>query len=431
MAALRMLKIRSIFSYPWKIFNSFTGIVIFQQKNKLSLYYIYIRIQTDRIMNTIIISIVYILGPVLLLYGCKKSNWLNRFGAVGLAYVLGIVLGNIGLIKPGMKPLQENFSSVTIALALPLLLFSINIKQWSRLALKTGLAVLLGIIAVMLIIVIGNHFMKDKIDNCWQVSGLMVGVYIGATANMAAIFKALQGDPETFILVNAYDILICIPFFFFLITKAQPLLNKILPPFKPLNSSINSDNEAGDFDGWDSYRGIHKKRIFWPLVLGFMLSAGVVGLAFFLKRFFPPDYQMAGMIICITAISILLSLIPAVNNIQKTFQSGMYLTFIFCMVVGSMADFSMFTTKSLYIAAFIALVVFGSFFIQVIFSKIFGIDADTTIIASTAFIFSAPFVPNVANALKNKEIILSGITIGIIGYATGNFLGITLAYFLR
>jgi|PlaIllAssembly_1097288.scaffolds.fasta_scaffold62405_2 uncharacterized membrane protein len=382
-------------------------------------------------MNSLIISIIYILAPVLLLYGCKKSGWLNRFGAVGLAYVLGIVLGNIGLVKPEMKPLQENFTSVTIALALPLLLFSINIKQWSRLALKTGLAVLLGIIAVMLIIVIGHYFFKDKIDYCWQVSGLMVGVYIGATANMAAIMKGINGDPETYMLVNAYDILICIPFFFFLITKAQSWLIKILPPFKFLNENDAHDHEANDFEGWDSYRGIHKKRIFWPLILAFLLSAGVVGTAFFLKRFFPADYQMAGMIICITSISILLSLNPKVNQIKKTFQSGMYLTFIFCMVVGSMADFSMFTTKSLYIAAFVALVVFGSFFFQVIFSKIFKIDADTTIIASTAFIFSAPFVPNVANALKNKEIILSGITIGIIGYAIGNFLGITLAYFLR
>jgi len=396
-----------------------------------SFYFVYFSIQTGQIMNVIIIGLIYILAPLLLLYGCKKSGWLNRFGSVGLAYVFGIVLANIGLIKPEIKPLQENFTSVTIALALPLLLFSINIRQWSRLALKTGLAVLLGIIAVMLIIVIGHYMLKDKIENCWQVSGLMVGVYIGATANMAAIMKALQGDPETFILVNAYDILICIPYFFFLITWAKPWLGKILPPFKPLNSNVAPGQEPDDFEGWDSYRGIHKMRIAGPLLIAVMLSAGVVGIAFFLKQFFPADYQTAGMIICITTLSILLSLVPAVNKIKKTFQSGMYLIIIFCIVVGSMADFSMFTIKSLYIALFVAMVVFGSMFFQVLFSKLFKIDVDTTIIASTAFIFSAPFVPTVANALKNKEIILSGITIGIIGYATGNFLGITLAYFLR
>lgn len=382
-------------------------------------------------MNEIIVGIIYILGPILLLYGCKRSNWLNQFGTVGLAYVFGIILGNIGLVKPEIKPLQDNLTSATIALALPLLLFSINIKQWSRLALKTGFAILLGILSVMLIIVIGHYFLKDKIAECWKVAGLMVGVYIGATANMASIMKALNVDPETFVLVNAYDILICIPYFFFLITKAQPLLTRVLPSFKPMNSQVKLDNEVDDFDGWDAYKGIHKKEILVPLLLGVMLSGAIVGISFFLKSFFPQDFQTAGIILCITALSILASLVPAVNHIKKTFQSGMYLIVIFCIVVGSMADFSIFTTESLYLAGFVAMVIVGSMFFQVLFSRIFRIDADTTIIASTAFIFSAPFVPTVANALRNKEIILSGITIGIIGYASGNFLGITLAYFLR
>jgi uncharacterized membrane protein len=382
-------------------------------------------------MDKVIVMVLYILGPVLLLYVCKKSAWLNQFGAVGLAYVLGIILGNVGLISPGVKPLQENLSSVTIALALPLLLFSINIKQWSRLALKTSLAIILGIISVLLIIAIGHYFLRDKIAECWKVAGLMVGVYIGATANMASIMKALNVDPETYVLVNAYDILICIVYFLFLITKAQSVVGKILPPFKPPDTPVRLNSEVDDFEGWDAYRGIQKKKVIGRLALALLLSAVIVAFSFLLRNLFPVDFQMAGVILCITAFSILMSLIPAVNNIRKTFQSGMYLIMIFCIVVGSMADFSMFTTRSLYLAAFVALVVAGSMVIQIVFSRIFKIDTDTTIIASTAFIFSAPFVPTVANALKNKEIILSGITIGIIGYATGNFLGITLAYFLK
>ena len=382
-------------------------------------------------MNNFLIGAVYILGPLLLLYGCKKLSWLNKFGTVGLAYVLGIIMSNTGLIRPEMKAMQEQFTSVTIAFALPLLLFSINIKQWSRLALKTGMAVLLGILSVMLMIVITKFLLQNKIADAWKVSGLLTGVYIGATANMAAIHEALKSDAETFILLNAYDILICIPYFFFLITRAQKVIGKILPPFEPLDAEINLDNEMDNFDGWDAYRGIHKTRIIVPLFLAVLLSGAVVGISLFFKQFFPSDYQTAGIILSITTLSILLSLIRPVNRIKKTFQSGMYLIIIFCIVVGSMADFRLFTTKSLYLAAFVALVIVGSLFFQILFSSIFRIDTDTTIIASTAFIFSPPFVPTVASALRNKEIILSGITIGIIGYATANFLGITLAYFLK
>jgi uncharacterized membrane protein len=382
-------------------------------------------------MDKIIVGFIYLLGPVILLYACKHSSWLNKFGAVGLAYILGIIIGNIGVVKPEMKALQDNYSSVTIALALPLLLFSINLKQWSRLALKTGLSVLFGIVSVMLIITLTHLFLHNRIEESWKVSGLMVGVYIGATANMAAIMKALNGNPDTFILVNAYDIIICVAYFFFLITKAQSLIGKFLKPFKPMETKVHLTNEVKDFDGWDSYKDIHKKKIILPLIVALVISAVVVGVAISLKQYFSQNFQTAAIIICITALSILLSLIPAINKIQKTFQSGMYLIIIFCIVVGSMADFSMFTLNSLYLAAFVAVVIFGSLIFQIIFSKIFNIDTDTTIITSTAFIFSAPFVPSVANALKNKEIILSGITIGIIGYATGNFLGISLAYFLK
>jgi uncharacterized membrane protein len=382
-------------------------------------------------VSNILLIAIYAFGPVGLLYACKRSNFLNKFGTVALAYVLGIVLGNIGMITPAFKPVQDNFTSVTIALALPLLLFSINLKQWSRLALKTGLAVVFGIISVLIVTAIGFYLFKDVIPDNWQVAGLMVGVYIGGTANMAAIMKALNGSPDTFILVNAYDIILCIFYFIFLITTAQRFVGRFLIPFKPKEEHVHLSNEVDDFDGWDAYIGIGKWKVMFPLFISILLSGAIVGMAMLLKPLFPADYQMAGIILCITLFSILLSLIPYVNRIQKTFQSGMYLIVVFCIVVGSMADFRMFSFNSLYIAAYIVLVILGSLALQIGFSKLFRIDTDTTLITSTAFIFSAPFVPTVANAFKNKEIILSGITIGIIGYTVGNFLGITLAYMLR
>jgi len=382
-------------------------------------------------MDNILLGVIFVFAPLVLIYSCKKVTLLNKLGTVSLAYLLGIILGNIGWIKPEMKPLQNDFTSATIALALPLLLFSINLKQWSRLAFKTGLAVLLGIISVITIIFIGHLIFKNSIAECWQVSGLMVGVYIGGTANMAAIMKALNGDSTTFILVNAYDILVSMVYFLFIVTYAQKLVNKFLTPFKPLNSHVHLSNEVDDYDGWDSFKGISSKVVLLPLLAALVLSGVVVAISMQVSKLFPADYQMAGIIMSITGLSILLSFIPKVNQIQKTFQSGMYLIFIFCIVVGSMADFSMFTTKSLYLLGFITFVIFGSLTLQILLSKIFRIDTDTTLITSLAFILSAPFVPTVANAFKNKEIILSGITIGIIGYTTGNFLGITLAYFLR
>lgn len=140
---------------------------------------------------------------------------------------------------------------------------------------------------------------------------------------------------------------------------------------------------------------------------------------------------MLTAILGITSLGILASFIPKINQLKSASDLGMYFILVFSLTVASMADLTNLSIDSLYLFLNIGFVIFGSIVLQLIFSKIFKIDTDTTIIASTALICSPPFVPVIAGALKNKEIIFSGLTIGIIGYAIGNYLGPLIAYLLR
>jgi uncharacterized membrane protein len=97
-----------------------------------------------------------------------------------------------------------------------------------------------------------------------------------------------------------------------------------------------------------------------------------------------------------------------------------------------MADLGViFTIGFLGLFMYITWSYFGSLVLHLILSKIFKVDADNFLITTTAFVFSPPFVPVVAGALKNKDVIITGITVGIIGYVIGNYLGVALAYFLK
>lgn len=383
-------------------------------------------------MYSALLIIFYLVSPAIILYSCKKISFLDKFGAVGIAYVLGLVLGNIGILNNDAKHIQETLTTITIPLSLPLLLFSINLKQWSRLAGRTILSMILGIVAITTSIVVGFYLFRHGIADCWKVAGMLTGVYLGATFNMASIKIALGASDEIFGICNAYDILVCMVYFVFIISVAQRLFNKVLPPFKKSEKEDKIKADVEDiYDGWDAYRGIFSRKYLPSLLFAFAVALGIAAIAGGISTLFPKAYIMAVVILVITSLSILASLVPRLNRIPKTFQTGMYLILIFCVVVGSMADITMFAKTSIYVLYYVIFVIFTSLGLHFLLAWIFKVDTDTLIISSSAMIFSPPFVPAIANALHNKEIILSGLTVGIVGYSIGNYIGIGLAYLLR
>ena len=52
-------------------------------------------------------------------------------------------------------------------------------------------------------------------------------------------------------------------------------------------------------------------------------------------------------------------------------------------------------------------------------------------ITSTAAIYGPVFVGQIASAIGNKKLIFTGIALGLLGFAVGNYLGIGLAYILK
>jgi uncharacterized membrane protein len=74
---------------------------------------------------------------------------------------------------------------------------------------------------------------------------------------------------------------------------------------------------------------------------------------------------------------------------------------------------------------------FGSIVIHFALAKFFKVDVDTFIMTSTAAVFGPPFVGPIANVLKNREVVVSGMTAGVLGLAIGNYLGIGMAMLLK
>jgi uncharacterized membrane protein len=218
----------------------------------------------------------------------------------------------------------------------------------------------------------------------------------------------------------------------FVITAGPRIFRAILPPFKHNGDSGETDAIVAETESFEDYSGMFRKGRLIPLLKAAAMALVIFIASFGLSLLLPGISQMVVVILSITTFGVLASLVPYVNRIEKTFQLGMYFILVFSFTVASMADLGLiFSIGYLGLFAYISYAYFGSLLLHLLLSKIFRVNADDYLITTTALVFSPPFVPVVAGALKNKDVIITGITVGIIGYIIGNYLGVALGYFLK
>lgn len=140
---------------------------------------------------------------------------------------------------------------------------------------------------------------------------------------------------------------------------------------------------------------------------------------------------MVIFILLLTTLSVVSSFSKRVNSLDMSYDIGMYLIYIFSMVIASMADFSnLDLAGGVNLLCFMLIAVFCSLMLHAIMCRIMRVDADSMVISSVAFINSPPFVPMVSAVMQNKRALVTGLAAGIVGYAVGNHLGVLMAKIL-
>jgi uncharacterized membrane protein len=383
----------------------------------------------------LLLTASYIITPAIVLWLCRKIKILNKIGPVLLLYLIGIILGNLGLVADSAFKVQDLIVTLIIPLAIPMMLFSCNFLQWN---IKNAVLTLItGIIAVVVAIFAGYFIFKPLIGsdpaiggNIDKIAGMLAGVYTGGTPNLAAI-KLMLGIPnETYIMVHSYDMAISLIYLTFVLSIGIKLFRKILH-YEPSKKSAKSDHMPVEPEGDEPYKDFFKKENFFPVLGAAALSLLIFGVAGGLSMILPKDLQMVVVILAITSLGIGASFIRRVREIRKSYDAGMYLVYIFSMVVASMADLGRLNLAGgLYILLYIVFVIFGSLILQLIMARILKIDADTVLISSVSLINSPPFVPLIATAMNNRSVIITGLTVGLVGYAIGNYLGYLISIIL-
>lgn len=376
----------------------------------------------------ILIAILFLLVPAPIIWLNNRFKAVEKIGIVLICYLLGILVGNIGILPESFSGIQTTMQDVSICLALPLILFSVDIKKWVKTAKKGIICMLLAVLSIAVVVFILQLIFKDN-PEAPKYAGLAIGVYTGGTPNIASIKTAIGVDETTFTIFNTYDMVISIFYMLLVTSGARKVLIKIfgLKPFEG-DKNISVDGETVTTDSETSYKGFFKPAVFGKICLAVLLSAVIVGISY-VAGTFVKGYETAVTILLITTLSIACSFFRPVRSIKRTSQAGMYIIYVFCFTVATMSDISKFININYTILIYIVCSIFGSMILHALLCKIAKIDSDTMLITSVSAICSPPFVPVVATSLKNNAALVSGLATGIIGYAIGNYLGIG-AYWL-
>ena len=376
----------------------------------------------------ILLAILFILVPAPIIWLNNRVKVVEKIGIVIICYALGMVVGNIGVIPESFSGIQTTIQDISVCLALPLILFSIDINKWKKTAKKGLVCMGLAVVSIATVVFVLHMIFRENNPNVADYGALAIGVYTGGTVNVASIAAARNIPENSYIMFNTVDMVVSAFYMLFLTSLGRKFFQKVfrLPDFK----GNKNEGKLAEIDNDNSYKGMAKPQVLGKLVLAFLLSAVIVGISY-VAGTFVKGYETAVTIILITTLSIACSFIKPVREIKKTTSLGMYIIYIFCFTVATMADFSEIVHFDYTIIIYVTVSIFGSMLLHALLCKFAKVDSDTMIVTSVSAICSPPFVPVAAAALNNNAVLVSGLTTGIIGYAIGNYLGIFMHIILE
>jgi len=381
----------------------------------------------------VLITLGFIGFPALVIWLCTRYKVLEKIGIVLICYLAGMIVGNIGVLPEDFAGVQSLMQDVSVGLALPLLLFSLDVKKWLKVSRAGLLCMLLAVIAIGVATFLLHNALGANVQEGWKLAGMAAAVYTGGTPNLAAMKSALVVDNDTYILFHTYDTVFSLLYILLMATVARAFFQKVfkLRPYRSISKQEGQNSEDIGDESIAQYAKMLKPSIVKGLLAALLLSAGILGISFVVGSQFSVESSTAITILAITSLGIAASFVKPVHRIKHTFQLGMYIIYIFCFTVASMTKFSVLLNINWPLFWYVFLAIFGSLMIHALLAKVFRIDSDTLIVTSVSAICSPPFVPVVVSGLKNREVLISGLITGIIGYAVGNYLGIGLAMLYR
>jgi uncharacterized membrane protein len=371
-------------------------------------------------MNILFTLFLLLFVPAILKIS-EKTKFVSYISPIALAYASGILLSYTAV--PIHSEILKQTTEISIALSISLFVLASNLDKFKILLKPLLKSFLLGILSLLITIFLTHFFFSFSDIKSIDIMGMLVGLYVGGTPNLNAIGIALGIPNETIVIINTADIAIGGIYFLLLITIIKPILSLFLPKYNPTNSQEKIDFEIVD-------ELILSKKI-KMIFSGLLTSILILGISFGFVFLLFNNFNIPAFLISLTTLSIIGAQFTFIKKIKWKFEIADFLLLIFSFGIGLQIDFNELLSNGLEIYLLVGLIFLGTIFIHFLLAWITKTDVDSLMISSTAALYGPAFIIPIAKAINNKELIIYGVALGLLGYILGNYLGLGVAWILH
>jgi len=363
---------------------------------------------------------VILLAPLPLQYFLKDTKVGKVLSPIVMAYAIGIAIATFDIFPLNLK-ISISASEKSVMIAIPLLLFGADILGWFKHSRSTVLSFFYAVLAALISCVLYGFIFNGSIDQVWDYSGMLVGVYTGGTANLGAVGIAIEATENAFAKINSVEILVGGIYLLFLTSFAPAFFGKFLKKYEGFGDGEAIEEEKFSWKNW--------KHMLMAIGLSLVIVAITIGVT--LMHFGTLEEKSTFIIILLTSLSVASSFIPGVEKLKGSFDVADYLLLVFSIAAGMRSDFGDIFESGGMLLFYTACTWFTVVIIHTFLSWLSKIDRDTTMITCTAALYGPAFIGQIASVLGNKKIVIAGMATGIMGYAIGTYLGVMVQYILK
>jgi uncharacterized membrane protein len=345
-----------------------------------------------------------------------RFSWARAISASLLIIALGAAVSNLGLVAAS-SPVYDAIWGPVTSLAIVWLLLAVDLRD-----LKAAGPAMLAAFGIAVVatatgaLVAAGLWGSEFPGTAWKLAGVMTGTYSGGSLNFVGVGRAVDLPESLFAAATAADNIVTAVWM-----GATLVLPFWLRRYYPARDTARDrESSASIADGSERLVLLDLSVL---LLLGFALlvAASAVGAAI----------PAVPEVIWLTTLSLLVAQLPPVRRLRGAFTLGTFALNLFFAVIGigsRVAEIAAVGWPILYLTVTVV-AVHGLLLYGV--GRLARIDVETLSVASQAAVGGPSTAMALAVGRGWSGLVLPGLAVGLLGYAVGNYAGLTIAWIVR